>query len=220
MSDYKEQIDALVTEVHDVAVALHQNNQLARKRNRLAKRQHRQSKLNYEQLERQYLIEKSRLQPIFTLSVTEFLTCEPDFVNDPEQASEVKFLFDRGIGIDQRILRIKVTVKGEAEYMQPSIVVPHINIINDDERAYAMSRLLYFVPLDRIAIDQASIQAYLVYRDKTTLPVALQYRFDQRLESTLPRWDVEHLNTVYADSNHNLVSLRNIAECRRLLLCD
>jgi len=216
MSDYKNDIDALVKEISEVATELRQNNKLARKRNRIAKRQHHQSVLNYEQMERQYLIEKSHLQPVFKLSVTEFLTCEPDFVNDPEQASEVKFLSDRGIGFDQRILRIKISVKGEAEYMQPSMVLPHLDMAKGDERAYAMSRLLYFVPLDRIEITQASFKAYLVYRDKTTLPVIHQYRFDQRMESTLLRWDVVHLDTAYADTHQALNSFANVEGCALL----
>jgi len=215
MSDNKKEIGRLRDELQTLVSVLHKGNKLARKRNRIAKQEYRQSVLNYEQVERQYLIEKSRLQPTFRLSVTEFLTCEPDFVNDPEQASEVKFLFDRGVGIDQRILRIKITVKGDAEYMQPSMVIPLLQD-EEDERAYAMSDLLYFVPVDRLEVNDPQLETYLVYRDKTTLPVIHKYRFDQRTDSTLLRWDVAHLDTAYADSH--LSKFNNISNCSALFL--
>jgi len=92
---------------------LKESNRLARKRNRLAKRQYRQSVLDFEQAERQHL------QPSFRIKVTEFLTCAPDAMADPEQAVEAKYLSEHGIAVDELVLRLKIDVKGDAEYMRP-----------------------------------------------------------------------------------------------------
>lgn len=195
-----------------------QSNKHARKRNRLAKRQHEQLVLNYEQAERQYLIEKSRMQPKFRLSVTEFLMCEPDFMNDPEQASEAKYLADFGVGVDARVLRIKVDVKGDMEYMRPSIIIEKSKNNDADERAYAMTELIYFVPVASIELSGSdnSSTAYLVYRDKTTLPVVHKYRLTQQLDSALRRWEAVHLDTVYATSHKNLSTLNSSMGCAEL----
>lgn len=203
----------------DLAAALKQSNRHASKRNRLAEMQHQQSVLNYEQEQRRYLIEKSNLQPTFRLSVTEFLTCEPDFVNDPEQASEAKFLSDFGVGVDQRALRIKVHVKGDVPYMRPSIVLAkHAQGKVKDEQIYSMSELIYFVDVASMALteENGSTDAYFVYRDKTTLPVLHKYRLAPRKNSALLRWDATHLDTLFASSHKDLEATKTSAGCAAL----
>lgn len=219
MSDKKnKQVDAFTLCNEEAIQLFKESNKQARKRNRLAKRQYKQSVLNYEQVERQYLIEKSRLQPTFKLSVTEFLTCEPDFVNDPEQAGEAKYLADSGIGVDERVLRIKLQVKNDAEYMQPSIVIQKTESNVSDERTLAMSDLLYFVPVDSVLVssDKSGMELFLVYRDKTTLPVIHKYQLVQRYDSALLRWDVSHLDTVYVSSHKKLQSFNSASGCAAL----
>jgi len=219
MSDNKKEIEALKCCIEEVMPVLKETNNQARKRNRLAKKQYQQSKLNYEQVERQYLIEKSRLQPTFRLSVTELLVCEPDFVNDPEQASEAKFLDDRGIKKDQRALRIKVQVKGDAQYMQPSIVIEKTKKSNDDDRMMAMNDLLYFIDVSRVVVregDTPYMDVFFVYRDKTTLPVVHKYKIVQRYDSALLRWDVSLLDTIFVSSHKGLHSLNNAEQCAAL----
>ena len=221
MSDKNnKQLDELIGAVNASLKEFKKSNKHARKRNRLAKRQYQQSVLNYEQVERQYLIEKSHLQPSFRLSVTEFLTCEPDFVNDPEQASEAKFVFGYGVGLDERVLRIKVHVKGDAEYMRPSLVITRDAEGIVDERAFAMSELLYFVPADSIYIspESGACEVYLVYQDKTTLPVIHKYRLVQRNDSALPRWDAFHCDTVYARSHKGVSSYEKSDGCAALFI--
>ncbi len=197
-----------------------QSNKQARKRNRIAKRQLRQSILNYEQLERQYLIEKSALQPTFKLFVTEFLMFEPDFLNDPEVASEAVYLANLGVEIEQRVLRFRLRVKGDAEYRRPSLVIQRLGQVGDDETTYSMNELLYFIPLADIGTDDNvdSFLAYFVYRDKTTLPVVHKYQIAQRQDSTLRRWEVTHLDTAYAGSHKNISALKTSTGCEALFL--
>jgi len=218
MSDKSsEELSTLASKIDDALALFKEHNKHARKRNRLAKKQYQQSVLNHEQVERQYLIEKSRLQPSFRLSATEFLMCEPDFVNDPEQASEAKFVSGFGIELDERVLRIKLHVKGDAEYMRPNLVIPRSNEQQGDEHAYAMSELIYFVDVDSVQVSKAgSLDVYLVYQDKTTLPVIHKYQLVQRNDSTLPRWDASHVDTVYAASHKNVLSYKNSAGCEAL----
>ena len=219
MSDKNnKQADTLAHCIEEAIPVLKESNKQARKRNRLAKQQYKQSVLNYEQVERQYLIEKSRLQPTFKLSVTEFLTCEPDFVNDPEQAGEAKFLADLGVSVDERVLRIKLQVKNDAQYMQPSIVIQKAEQDEADERIIAMSDLLYFMPVNSVYLpeEKPCIDVFLVYRDKTTLPVIHKYQFSQRHDSALLRWDVSHLDTVYVSSHKDLPSFNRAAGCAAL----
>ena len=220
MNDNNKETDDFKNSLGKVLAAIKESNTHAQKRNRLTKRQYKQSVLNYEQVERQYLIEKSRLQPEFRLSVTEFLACEPDFLNDPEQAGEAKYLADLGLEVDQRVLRIKLDVKGDAIYMQPSIVIETSQKAESraDERVHAMTERLYFVGAESINIDQStdSIDVYLVYRDKTTLPVIHKYRLIKRAESTLLRWDAMHLDTAYVSSHKKLSRFKSAAGCARL----
>jgi len=219
MSENNKEGEVLRTELSadDVKEALSlikESNKQARKRNRWAKRQHQQSVLNYEQAERQYLIEKSRMQPTFRLSVTEFLQCEPDFMNDPEQASEAKYLSGFGVCIDERVLRVKIHVKGEAEYMRPSLVFHQVGDLID-ERGYSMSELIYFVEVERLDMLEGSNSTllYLVYRDKTTLPVIHKYRLTQQQDSALRRWDAVHLDTIYVTSHKNSFALTTSKTC-------
>jgi len=199
--------------------AVQENNKQARKRNRLAKKQYRQSVLNYEQVERQYLLEKSALQPSFRLSITEFLTCDPEYLDDPEQAGEARFLAKLGVGSEERVLRFKIHVKGDAEYMRPTLVLKTNKTAHqeDDERAYSMSELLYFIPAANLDIRsseaQHMIELYLVYRDRTTLPVIHKYQLKQQRNSTLLRWEAAHLDTVYASSHKNISALNSSAGC-------
>lgn len=211
-------VDVQAVDVQALVAALNKHNKLALRRNRLAKRQHQQEILNYEQGERRYLLEKSYLQPTFRLSVTEFLSCEPDFMNDPEQASEAKFLAELGVGVDQSVIRMRVHVKGDAEYMRPSIVIPSAQSNVMDERAHSMTDLIYFATVDSINIaeEDESTLLYLVYRDKTTLPVVLKYKLARQLESALRRWDATHLDTVFVTSHRALSRLHSAAGCADL----
>lgn len=217
-SDNSSEKNALPQFYQDALLAFKKSNKHARKRNRLAKLQYQQSVLNYEQVERQYLIEKSKLQPTFRLSVTEFLMSEPDSLNDPVLANEAKYLSEFGVEVDDRVLRFRVSVKGDAEYRRPSLVITKSNQKTPDERSYSMSDLLYFTPVQNINIDQStqSFEVYFVYRDSTTLPVIHKFRIKQQLGSTLSRWDVAHLDTVYASSNKSRSSLDNSYGCAKL----
>jgi hypothetical protein len=200
--------------VAQMLLLLDETNKHARKSNKLAKRQLRQSVLDHEQAERHYLIEKSSLQPKFRLLVTEFLTCEPDFVNDPEQASEAKYLAEKGVGLEQRVLRLKLETKGGADYMRPSIVFGKIEK-TADERAYAMTDLIYFAELASVdaADGDGCITVFLVYRDKTTLPVIHKYRLSPNHDVALPRWDAVLLDTVYVESHRDSPQLNSSAVC-------
>jgi len=209
-----QQVDDLNTNLKKALTVFKESNKHARKKNIIAKQQLKQSLLNYEQVERQYLIEKSHLQPIFKLSITEFLTCEPDFLNDPEQATEAKFLSGVGIGSDERVLRIQLDVKGDEVYMQPSIVIGKNNPV-DDEQAFDMTDKLYFVAVEQVTVDQSTkeLDVYLVYRDKTTLPVIHKYKLVKRTNSNLLRWDALHLDTVYVSSHKKMPLLKSATGC-------
>ncbi|MFT6099386.1 MAG: hypothetical protein ACJAYF_001931 [Arenicella sp.] len=208
-----------VSDIAQATALIKESNKHARKRNKLAKRQHRQSVLDYEQAQRQYLIEKSRLQPKFRLSVTEFLTCEPDFVNDPEQASEAKYLAGQGVGIEQRVLRLKLDTKGDADYMRPSIVISQANRAAD-QRAYSMTDLIYFVEVATIDTtdEHGGITVFLVYRDKTTLPVIHKFRLTPNHDLALPRWDTVQLDTAYVGSHKDFPSLNSSTACAQFFV--
>ncbi len=196
--------------------ALERSNKLSKRRNKLAKRQYQQSIADFEQAERLYLIEKSKLQPTFRLDVTEFLLCEPDFMNDPEQAGEAKFLKQRGVSLDSRILRIQLQVRGEKSYMRPSIVA-RLNNSDDasDERLVSMTESLYFLPVGDLSFTEelGTSSFFLVYRDKTTLPVVHRYRLTQQPESDLRRWSIEHIDSVFAKSDERFTNFRNSMNC-------
>ena len=215
--------DMLVSELltrygEDALSEIKESNKHASKRNRLAKRQYQQSVLNYEQLERQYLIEKSTLQPSFRLSVTELLMCQPDFLNDPEVASEATYLANLGVDVDQRVLRLSVEVTGDAEYWRPNMIIGQFKTGIADERVDSMSGGLYFAPIDSIDMTEGvdAFPVYFVYRDKTTLPVIHKYRVTLQRDSSLRRWEVTHLDTIYASSHENLSVLNSSSGCAAL----
>lgn len=199
--------------------ALERSNKLSKRRNKLAKKQYQQSLADFEQAERLYLIEKSKVQPVFRLDVTEFLLCEPDFMNDPEQAGEAKFLKQRGVSLDSRILRIQLHVRGEKSYMRPSLVTSLVNADkSSDERLMSISETLYFLPVDslRFTEELGTSSLFLVYRDKTTLPVIHRYRLTQQPDSDLRRWNVEHLDSVFAKSDERFSNFRVSSLCEGL----
>ena len=214
--------DLLSDDPQQLLSVIEQSNKLARQRNRLAKRQHQQSMLDFEQAQRQYLIEKAHLQPSFRMTVTEFLTCEPSSMSDPEQAGEAKYLSDRGIGIDTLVLRFRLDVKGDSEYMRPYLVLHRPSDTGSDQRACSMSELLYFTTLESVgdglvkAQEKHSFYVYFVYRDKTTLPVVHKYRVSQLQNSGLRRWEVEHVDTAYAKSHKNLARFYSSQGCDKL----
>ncbi len=184
----------------------------------MLKKQYAQSLLAYEQTERLYLLEKSKLQPSFTLSVTEFLLCEPDFMNDPEQASEAQFLTGQGIKSEERVVRFRFSVKGGADYLRPSLVLGLKDEQKFDDCAFAMNELLYFAPVDRLKFvkDSDSFVVYFVYRDKTSLPIVLKYRISKREGSSLLRWETDHLDTIYGMTHHRLSLLKKFTGCEAL----
>jgi len=212
------ELESLTEHLKEAVSVAKKSNKHARKRNRLVKLQHRQAALNYEQAERQYLIEKSRMQPKFRLTATEFLLCEPDFLNDPELASEAKFLSGYSVAVDERVLRVKIHVSGGAEYMRPSVVFTKSSERVCDELAYSMTELICFIPVTNIGTsDNAnSSLVYLVYQDKTTLPVILKYQLVPNHDSALPRWDVVHLDTVYATSHKGISTFSHSQGCAAL----
>lgn len=219
MSKSNHSTEALLSSYFERELSLQKKRiKQAKKSNKLAKKQYQQSLLAYEQTERQYLLEKSRLQPSFRLSVTEFLLCEPDFVNDPEQAGEAQFLSKLGVDVDERVLRFRLHVKGAAEYLRPSLVLALVGQDELDEQAYSMTELLYFMSANRMITrnKSSSFEFYFVYRDKTTLPVVLRYRASKRRDSALLRWEVEHVDTVYAMSQQGLSELKSSKGCRAL----
>ncbi len=184
----------------------------------MLKKQYAQSLLAYEQTERLYLLEKSKLQPSFTLSVTEFLLCEPDFMNDPEQASEAQFLTGQGMKSEERVVRFHFSVKGGADYLRPSLVLGLKGDQKFDDCAFAMNELLYFAPVDRLKFvkDSDSFVVYFVYRDKTSLPIVLKYRISKREGSSLLRWETDHLDTIYGMTHHRLSLLKQFTGCEAL----
>lgn len=199
--------------------ALNRSNKLSKRRNKLAQKQYHQSLVDYEQAERLYLIEKSKLQPSFRIEVTEFLLCEPDFMNDPEQAGEAKFLSLHGVDLETRVLRIQLHVRGEKSYMRPSIVTDLKNVVEgSDERLISMSESLYFLPVQDLAFTEklGTSKFFLVYRDKTTLPVIHRYRLTQQPDSDLRRWSVEHLDSVFAKSNERFSNFHSSELCANI----
>lgn len=217
MSKENTQIESSVAE--SIAESLNvikglqvQSNTLIEHKNQLAEKQYQQSLLNYEQRERQYLIEKSKLQPTFKVSASEVLMCEPDFVNDPEQASEASFLMSQGVGVDQRVLKLRVDANGLAEYMRPSVVY---STETDSGLAFVFSEHCYFITLsDSDALEKfTALTMYFVYRDKTTLPVIHKYGLHKDQESTLQRWSVAQLDTVFTTTEVKGIALDSSEAC-------
>jgi len=230
-------------QIHHVLSLINKNIKQAKRRNRLLKEQNLQSQLDYQQSARLYLIEKSRMQPLFKLTVNEFLLNKVDYVNDPEHAAEAKFLIDFGYAIDQRLLRIKLTVKGDGTVLHPSLVaktfenkaadqssVLNGNLIESVEQAEPLNECLlsmtsrtFFVAVDSLDITLSkdksldhSFDLYLVYRDQTTLPVVLKYIIKQQSDSRLLRWENEHVDTMFVESRKTLKLLKNSFFCEQL----
>jgi hypothetical protein len=130
------------------------------------------------------------------------------------QASEAKFLSERGVGLERRVLRLKLDTKGDADYMRPSIVISHADKAAD-QRAHSMTDLIYFTEVANVdlADKHGCITAFLVYRDQTTLPVIHKYRLTPNHDLALPRWDTAQLDTVYVGSHKDSPSLNNAAAC-------
>lgn len=195
-----DSVRLIAESLNGLLVAQKKANKISKKQKRIDEKQYRQSLLDFEQSERQYLIEKSNLQPTFRLSATEVLVCEPDFVNDPEQASEASFLLKKDVLVDQRVLRLQLGVKGHADYMHPSLVYSIASEENPNGLAYAFSEHTYFVPIKELGNSNKvnSLTIYFIYKDKTTLPVIHKYHLNKDMTSSLQRWSVSQVNTVYA----------------------
>ena len=189
-----------------------------KKQNRLARSQIEQDSLRFEQAERLYLLEKSKLQPSFKLTVTEFLLCEADFMNDPEQAGEAKFLKDLGIEIDERVLRFQVNLEEKGQYLRPRLVIDRDDIKNDYDLAFSMHDRLYFLPFSRLSdnSNQSTFDAYWVYQDQTTLPVIHKYSITQQKESSLMRWNAFHEDTVFGLTKQKSKSFNSSEACKLL----
>jgi len=217
---------------------LSKSNRLNKKRNLLIKKQIHQSELDYQQAERLYLIEKSKLQPSFKLLATEFLLNEPDFVNDPEHAMEANFLVENGFKVDQRVLRFKLSISGDNPFMRLSLVtrkLKHSGIDNKEHRIadesftndclLSFGQGIFFIAVNSVDFDvnseisvSQSFELYLVYQDQTTLPVVLKYCLNQQVDSTLLRWEVDHVDTVFVSSRAEFKHLDSSFRCDQLFI--
>ena len=215
-------------QIEQAFALIRKKNKYAKQQNRLLKKQVVQSKLDHQQAERLYLLEKSKIQPTFKLSVSEFLLSRPDFVNDPEHAMEADFLVKSGYSVDQRILRFKLSDNGKGQFLRPALLVNSAsqNISEKDkygDRLLSMTPQIFFASIDSLAfkvdennIDEHDFNAYLIYRDQTTLPVVLKFRISQLLKSKLMRWEVEHVDTVFVGARNQLKKLRTGVSCEQL----
>ena len=136
----------LVGKIDDLVKHQKKRNKLAKRQNQIAEAQLAQSQYTFEQTERLYLLEKSKLQPKFSLQVTEFLLCEPDYMNDPEQAGEAKFLTDHDIAVDERVVRFQINVIEKGQHLRPRLVVTRTGVNKEDDLAMALTGKLYFLP--------------------------------------------------------------------------
>lgn len=193
-NDSEYNLEALLHSANDL---LFKNNDLKEQRNELEKQKYIQTVLDYEQRERQFLIEKSKLQPRFRLKASELLLCEPDFVNDPEQASEASFLVKQGVQIDERVLKLRIESKDSAQYTHPCVL--YCFDVQAGGQAYALSSNTYFINLHG-AEQSFSMNIYFVYKDSTTLPVIHKYHLMKGFEGALQRWSVEHVDTVFTST--------------------
>ena len=218
----KKQSD-LASEMSKLVAEQRKQSKHFQEQNRLAQEQIEQSQLKIEQTERLYLLEKSKLQPKFKLSVTEFLLCEPDFMADPEQASEAKFLTDLGASINARVLRFQISVLEKGQYLRPRLVISRDEKANDkglngEDLAFSMSERLYFLPFDLLSNknDLNAFSMFWIYHDQTTLPVIQKYIVNRQQNSKLKRWNVAHEDTVFALAKHSSESLSVAADCNKL----
>lgn len=215
---HQQDLDDLTHQIAKLASAQKKHLKHLKTRNHLAKAQINQDSLKFEQTERLYLLEKSKLQPKFKLNVTEFLLCEADFMNDPEQAGEAKFLADRGIEVDERILRFQVNLEHKGQYLRPRLIISRDNIDSDDDLAFSMHDRLYFLPFSELSnsAQHSAFDAYWVYQDQTTLPVIQKHRITQQKDSSLMRWNAVHEDTVFALSKRPSRSFTSSESCRQL----
>jgi len=219
--DKQSEKNQLADKIEELIAAQKKRNKLAKKQNKLAAAELKQKQYTFEQTERLYLIEKSKLQPKFKLNVTEFLLCEPDYMNDPEQAGEAKFLTDLGFDIDERILRFQLNLVEKEPYLRPRLIVSQTNNKADGEDfAFSLTDKLYFLPFSLLSMnaEETAFDAYFVYQDQTTLPVIQRYRVSQRPGSSLMRWNATHEDTVFAVNKESLTSLNSAEGCAKLFV--
>ena len=216
--DKQQEQYQLTAKIEELIAAQKRRNKLAKKQNKLAAAELKHKQYTFEQTERLYLIEKSRLQPKFKLNVTEFLLCEPDYMNDPEQAGEAKFLTDLGFDIDERILRFQISLVEKENYLRPRLIVGQTNNKTDDDYAFSLTDKLYFLPFDLLTMTtrKTTFDCFFVYQDQTTLPVVQRYRVSQRPGSSLMRWNASHEDTVFTISKDSLASLSSAVGCASL----
>lgn len=216
--DKQSEKNQLAAKIEELIAAQKKRNKLAKKQNKLAAAELKHKQYTFEQTERLYLIEKSKLQPIFKLQVTEFLLCEPDYMNDPEQAGEAKFLTDLGFEIDERILRFQVNLVEKEPYLRPRLIVSQINNKADEDFAFSLTDKLYFLPFNLLSMnaEETAFDVYFVYQDQTTLPVIQRHRVSQRPGSSLMRWNATHEDTVFSVNKKSLNSLNSAEGCARL----
>ena len=216
--DKQQEQYQLTAKIEELIAAQKRRNKLAKKQNKLAAAELKHKQYTFEQTERLYLIEKSRLQPKFKLNVTEFLLCEPDYMNDPEQAGEAKFLTDLGFDIDERILRFQISLVEKENYLRPRLIVGQTNNKTDDDYAFSLTDKLYFLPFDLLSMTprKTAFDCFFVYQDQTTLPVVQRYRASQRPGSSLMRWNASHEDTVFSFSKDSLASLSSAVGCASL----
>ena len=208
----------LINEIGKLVAEQKKQSTHAKKQNLLSAEQLQQNQLKMEQTERLYLLEKSKLQPKFKLSVTEFLLCEPDFMADPEQASEAKFLTDLGIKVDERVLRFQVSVVEKGEYLRPRLVIKRGHQKNGKDLALCMNERLYFLSFNALSSkkDYDAFDTFWVYQDQTTLPVLQKFHVSQQKDSKLTRWNAAHQDTVYALAKHAAKTLNSAKGCSEL----
>ena len=217
----KEDVQDIALQLESLVKAQKKHIKHLKQKNRLARSKIEQDSLRFEQTERLYLLEKSKLQPSFKLSVTEFLLCEADFMNDPEQAGEAKFLKDLGIEIDERVLRFQVNLEEKGQYLRPHLVIDRDDIENDHDLhdlAFSMHDRLYFLPFSRLSdnSNKSAFDAYWVYQDQTTLPVIQKYSIAQQKESSLMRWNAVHEDTIFGLTKQKSKSFNSSETCKVL----
>lgn len=219
MTDNKQnQENQLAIKIKKLISAQKKRNKLAKRHNKLAEAQLEHQKNAFEQTERLYLIEKSKLQPRFKLNVSEFLLCEPNYMNDPEQAGEAKFLTDLGFKVDERILRFHVNVIEKEPYLRPRLLVGQKENERDNDFAFSLTDKLYFLPFDLLSTkaDETAFDVYFVYQDQTTLPIVQRHRISQQQGSSLMRWNSAHEDTVFTLSKQTLSNLDSAEGCALL----
>lgn len=239
----KEGVQDIALQIDKLAKAQRKHTMHLKLQNRLARAQIDQDNLRFEQTERLYLLEKSKLQPSFKLNVTEFLLCEADFMNDPEQAGEAKFLKDSGINIDERVIRFQVNLEEKGQYLRPRLIIDRDNIESENtvrestvnegsnkhyaednnsssehDLAISMHDRLYFLPFNQLSKNSqhSAFDVYWVYQDQTSLPVIHKYLITQQKDSSLMRWNAVHVDTVFGLTKQMSESFNSAEGCKLL----